>query len=225
MLSTITKTFKYISMDFFEVLEKRRTIRDFSDKEVTDEILEKVLSAAFKAPTNDHLRQFEFVVVRSKERIAKLISPLAGNIEGFTRENVDTLADVMDKDEYAMFVDAMPKQQKMLAQSGCLVLPFFFHKGCPLLQPVCLSSLNYFASVWAAIENILLAATAEGVACALHIPIEQEAEHVKSLVGAPLGYEFPCFIAMGYPAENAHICKQKEIDPKDRTHKNTWRSE
>ena len=42
-------------MDFYQVLENRRTIRDFSDKKVTDEVLEKVLSAAFKAPTNDHL--------------------------------------------------------------------------------------------------------------------------------------------------------------------------
>ncbi len=37
-------------MDFYQVLEKRRTIRDFSDKKVTDEVLEKVLLAAFKAP-------------------------------------------------------------------------------------------------------------------------------------------------------------------------------
>lgn len=42
-------------MDFYEVLEKRRTIRDFSDREVSDEVLKKVLSTAFKAPTNDHL--------------------------------------------------------------------------------------------------------------------------------------------------------------------------
>ena len=42
-------------MDFYEVLEKRRTIRDFSDREVSDELLKKILSAAFKAPTNDLL--------------------------------------------------------------------------------------------------------------------------------------------------------------------------
>ncbi|WP_418164109.1 nitroreductase family protein, partial [Alistipes finegoldii] len=36
-------------MEFYEVLERRRTIRDFSDKIVTDEVLEKILSAAFKA--------------------------------------------------------------------------------------------------------------------------------------------------------------------------------
>ena len=58
-------------MEFYEVLEKRRTYRDFSDREVSDEILKRVISAAFKAPTNDHLRQLEFVVVRGRENIAK----------------------------------------------------------------------------------------------------------------------------------------------------------
>lgn len=53
-------------MEFSEVLARRRTYRDYSDREVSDEILDKVISAAFKAPTNDHLRQFEFVVVRGK---------------------------------------------------------------------------------------------------------------------------------------------------------------
>lgn len=209
-------------MEFYEVLEKRRTIRDFSDREVPEEVLNRILSAAFKAPTNDHLRQMEFIVVRDHARIAEILSPLAGNIKGFTEKNVEALADVMDKDEYAMFVDAMPKQQRMLTQSGCLVLPFFFHTGCPLLRPSSLSSLNYFASMWAAIENILLATTAEGLACALHIPIEQEAEHVKQVVGSPKDYEFPCFLAIGYPALDAHICKQKEIRVEDRIHRERW---
>lgn len=111
-------------MDFYQVLENRRTIRDFSDKKVTDEVLEKVLSAAFKAPTNDHLRQFEFIVVRGQENIARLISPVAENTKNIQQTGLDAAADVMDKDEHAMFVDALPKQQRMLMQSNCLVLPF-----------------------------------------------------------------------------------------------------
>ena len=117
----------------------------------------------------------------------------------------------MDRDEYAMFVDALPKQQRMLMQSGCLVLPFFRQKDCPLCRPADQSSLNYFASAWAAVENILLAATAEGLACAFRIPIGNEPEYVKRMVGAPDGYEFTCFLAVGYAAEDAHICKQKVI--------------
>lgn len=38
-------------MEFSEVLDRRRTYRDYSDREVSDEILDKVISAAFKAPT------------------------------------------------------------------------------------------------------------------------------------------------------------------------------
>ena len=151
-------------MDFYQVLEKRRTIRDFSDKEVTDEVLKKVLSAAFKAPTNDHLRQFEFVVVRGQENIARLVSPVAQNTKNIQQTGLNAAAGVMDKDEHAMFTDALPKQQRMLMQSNCLVLPFFRQKDYPLCQPADQSSLNYFASAWAAVENILLAATAEGLA-------------------------------------------------------------
>lgn len=209
-------------MDFYQVLEKRRTIRDFSDKEVTDEVLKKVLSAAFKAPTNDHLRQFEFVVVRGQENIARLISPVAQNTKNIQQTGLNAAAGVMDRDEHAMFTDALPKQQRMLMQSNCLVLPFFRQKDYPLCQPADQSSLNYFASAWAAVENILLAATAEGLACAFRIPIGNESEHVKQLVKSPSGYEFTCYLALGYPAENAHICKQKEIRIEDRIHHNRW---
>ena len=210
-------------MDFYQVLEKRRTIRDFSNREVSDEMLKKILSAAFKAPPNDHLRQFEFVVVRGQENIARIISPVAANTENLQQTALEAAADVMDKDEHAMFTDALPKQQRMLMQSGCLVLPFFRQKDYPLCKPADQSSLNYFASAWAAVENILLAATAEGLACAFRIPIGNEPEHVKQAVGAPEGYEFTCFLSIGYPAENAHLCKQKEINVGDRIHRNVWR--
>lgn len=213
---------KRIAMDFYRVLEKRRTVRDFSDEEVTDEMLEKILAAAFKAPTNDHLRQFEFVVVRGRERIARLVSPVAENTCRIQQTGLEAAAETMDRDEHAMFVDALPKQQRMLVQSGCLVLPFFRQKDCPLCRPANQSSLNYFASAWAAVENILLAATAEGLACAFRIPVGNESEHVKRIVGAPDDYEFTCFLAIGHAAPDAHICRQKEIRTEDRIHRNIW---
>lgn len=209
-------------MDFYEVLEKRRTIRDFSDRKVSDEVLKKVLTAAFKAPTNDHLRQLEFVVVRGRENIARLISPVTENTQRIQQTGLEAAAETMDKDEHAMFVDALPKQQRMLMQSDCLVLPFFRQKDYPLCHPADQSSLNYFASAWAAVENILLAATAEGLACAFRIPIGNEPEHVKRIIGAPNDYEFTCFLAIGYAAKDAHICKQKEIRTDDRIHRNVW---
>ena len=143
-------------MDFYQVLEKRRTIRDFSNRKVSDEVLDKILSVAFKAPTNDHLRQFEFIVVRGHENISRIVSPVAENTKNIQQTALEVAAGVMDKDEHAMFVSALPKQQRMLIESDCLVLPFFRQMNAPLCHPVDQSSLNYFASAWAAVENLSL---------------------------------------------------------------------
>lgn len=135
---------------------------EISGREVSDEILRKVIGAAFKAPTNDHLRQLEFVVVRGRENIAKVVAPLAKNMASF-RELVFEVDESGDRDKMAMFADALTKQQKMLMDSGLLIIPFFCQKTCPLLEPVEQSSLNYFASAWCAVENMLLAAANEGL--------------------------------------------------------------
>lgn len=208
-------------MEFYEVLEKRRTYRDYSTREVSDGIVKKVIAAAFKAPTNDHLRQLEFVVVRGEENIAKIIAPLAKNMAAF-KELVLEVDESGDKDKMAMFADALPKQQKMLMESGLLVIPCFMQKTHQLLKPAEISSLNYFASAWCAIENMLLAATAEGLGTVFHIPVSDEADRIKEIVGVPKGYELTCLLTMGYPKENAFLPKQKEINPEDRIHNDIW---
>lgn len=204
-------------MELYETLEKRRTYRDYSDREVSDETLRRIIGAAFKAPTNDHLRQLEFIVIRGQKNIAGIIAPLAKNMEAFKTlvAEVDESGDV---DKMAMFADALPKQQKMLMQSGILIIPFFRQLSAPLLQPMGQSSLNYFASAWCAVENMLLAATAEGLGCVFHIPVADEADQIKALVNAPEGYEMTCLLTVGYPAENAFLPRQKEIDIDTRIH-------
>lgn len=204
-------------MEFYETLEKRRTYRDYSDREVSDEILIRIIGAAFKAPTNDHLRQLEFVVVRGQKNIAHVIAPLAKNMAAF-ETLVAEVDESGDKDKMEMFADALPKQQKMLMQSGLMIIPFFRQLTTPLLQPTEQSSLNYFASAWCSVENMLLAATAEGLGCVFHIPVADEANEIKALVNAPEGYEMACLLTLGYPAEGAFLPRQKTIDINSRIH-------
>ena len=166
-------------MEFSEVLERRRTCRDYSGREVSDEMLHKIISAAFKAPTNDHLRQLEFVVIRDRREIARVTAPLACNIEAFSRL-VAEVDESGDTDKMAMFADALPKQQRMLMQSGLLIIPFFRQLHCDLLRPAEQSSLNYFASAWCALENMLLAATDQGLGAVFHIPVADEAAKIKA---------------------------------------------
>lgn len=101
-------------MEFNEVLEKRRTYRDYTNREVSDEIVKQVISAAFKAPTNDHLRQLEFVVVRGRENIAKVIDPLAKNMAAF-KNLVHEVDESGDKDK--MVVCRCPTQTTAYADA------------------------------------------------------------------------------------------------------------
>ena len=49
-------------MQLTEVIEKRRSIRKFSDKPVSREILEKLIKAAALAPTASNLQAWRFFV-------------------------------------------------------------------------------------------------------------------------------------------------------------------
>lgn len=210
-------------MELYEAFEKRRTIRDFTGEIVSDELLTKILNTALYAPTNDHLRQFEFVVVKGGENIARLVADFDKNynlvLDGIHEE---AAKGNIDKDKYDMFLHAVPRQKRMLIESGCIVLPYFKQNGAPLLKPEKLHSLNFFASAWAALENVFLAATAEGLGTCLHIPMGDEVERLNEMVGSPEGYELTCVLAIGYPKPDAHICKQVEIDIKDRIHIGKW---
>ena len=54
-------------MEFYEAVRCRRTAREFTDQDVPLEIVQNILNAGLKAPTNDHMRNWEFILFRSKE--------------------------------------------------------------------------------------------------------------------------------------------------------------
>lgn len=205
-------------MEFYDVVNRRRTVRDFSNKEVPHDTVKRILEAGIKAPSNDHLRNWEFVVVRGRDEVESVIKRIPVNMN----KQVEILSSRrLNECQQNMYADAMPKQYRMLYESGCLLLPFYKQNG-DLLQPKALNSLNAFAAMWCCIENILLAATAEGLASALRIPIGDEAEYVSKIVQAPQNYVMPCYISIGYPNDNAVLIEQMEINIEDRIHYGRW---
>lgn len=205
-------------MELYEAIEKRRTIRDFQDKPVKLEIIKRILTAGLKAPTNNHLREWEFVIVNDKNERLKILNLKDMTSYAECEKMMDSYG-MTDSDQRGMYHIAMPKQFSMLYNSGCLILPFFKLRE-PLMHPTCLSSLNEFASIWCCIENILLAATSEGILGVTRIPMEEELNHIKNTIGHPDNYAMPCYIALGYPKEDAKLPIQKVINIEDRIHIN-----
>lgn len=207
-------------MDVCQAMAARRTVRDFQDKAIAMSSIERILDAGLKAPSNNHLRQWEFVIVNDRKERAKLL-----RVQDMTsRDECEKMLDgfgMTDEVQRNMYHEAMPKQFSMLYTAGCLILPFFKIRE-PLLRPSSLSSLNDFASIWCCIENILLAAASEGILGVTRIPMTEESEHIKNIVGHPENYVMPCYIALGYPAKNASLPKQKNLRIKDKIHIAVW---
>ena len=58
--------------DFLNLMYSRRSIRDYTDKPVTDEQLEAMLKAAMSAPSAQNLRPWHFIAVRKPKLLKQL---------------------------------------------------------------------------------------------------------------------------------------------------------
>jgi len=55
------------STDFYNWMDKRRTVRDFSDKPIPKEVIENILKTASTAPSGAHKQPWTFAVVSNPE--------------------------------------------------------------------------------------------------------------------------------------------------------------
>lgn len=208
-------------MDFYDVVAKRRTIRDFEQAPIDEESLKRILDAGMKAPTNDHMRDWHFIVINDKAVVRTLLNMVPQSI---SEEEMQALLhdwNLHGKIQQACYRDAVPKQYAMLFDASCVVLPLFKQKT-DFLHPNKLSDLNGFASIWCCIENIFLAATAEEYACTLRIPLGDEAAWAREVLQFPASYFLPCLIAIGKKRSDATVVKQNEYSLEERVHWNRW---
>jgi nitroreductase len=75
-------------MEFFEVISKRKSYRNFSSQPVEQEKILKVLEAARLAPSWQNRQCWRFIVVQNKDKINKIgrLNPFTLNINFFLRK-------------------------------------------------------------------------------------------------------------------------------------------
>jgi len=208
-------------MELYEAINARRTTRKFLDKEVDFEAIKRILQAGNKAPTWDHNRNWQFIVLRTDEE--------KDNAFAYAKK----VADKFDADRYLnmprpypitlgqkMYGYAMPKQYTMLKDAPYVIVPVFKSKE---LNGEYVSKLNPFATIWCVIENIFLAATAEGLACSMRIPLNQEHDIVKKALKVPPTYMIPVFIGIGNQTPDEPILEQYNPDVDKQIHLGKWK--
>ncbi len=172
--------------DFFELVRTQRANRQYTDAPVDDADLEKILDAAVHAPSAENRQPWEFVVVRDASARATLGALMARAWDGGgkqwsqSRLSADLLADV-DHGMHGGFA------------------------GAPVIVVVCVdvergSEATIGSSIFPAVQNLLLAATALGLGSALTtIAIGFDAE-LRALLGLPDHVRPVAMVPLGRPA-------------------------
>jgi nitroreductase len=202
-------------MNLYEAVERRRTVREFQSKPVEEEKLMRVLAAGLKAPTHNHLREWEFILIRDFDQRKRVIDAAKG--KDFSEKEVEKATGKMEEWEKPAYLAALPVQKRMmLASPELLIVCFRMRK--PFKECKTLYDLNNLASAWACIENILLAMAAEGLYGVTFIT--NDTTPLKKMLNVPDDYEAAALIPIGYPKD--YFVKQRPISLQEKLHYNKW---
>ena len=201
-------------MEFYDAVNNRRSVRDFTDEAIPKEALMRIIDAAYRAPANDHFTDWHFVIVQDKKVMRQVLS---GVPQDLTVRDVDDMTFISDPVQKQSYQIAVPKQYRMLIDAAAVIIPLMKRK-VDILHPADLSDLNCYASVWCSIENLWLAATSEGYGCNLRIPRGNEESVAQSVLGFPDEYLIPCFIGIGRQAPDSVLTERIPADLKMQIH-------
>ena len=179
------------NMSLFDAIHSQRAIRHFSEKPVSDEAIETMLNAAIRAPSGGNRQPWRFVVIRDaalKRRLGQwyLLAWQAATaaMEALTQP----------------YRHGAELAQQM-ATVPVLILACIDHgEAGPGPGPV-----TRGASIYPAVQNLMLAAHALGLGTVLTTLHTQYESEIKALLNIPETVETAALIPVGYPAEGARL--------------------
>jgi 5,6-dimethylbenzimidazole synthase len=205
-------------MEFYDAVKKRRTLREFADRPVPPEAVRRALAAGLRAPSNAHLKSWQFILLRDREKRARAVVEGLKARDMKDREAIERFLARFDQEELKkVYRRSLPLQQTMMLQAPELLLVCYRMK--PLAECRTLFELNPLASAWMCIENIMLALAAEGLFGCTYTPYESQG--LKEFLGVPAGYEIAAVIPFGFPKEPAEEGENENLEA--RLHVDGWK--
>lgn len=198
-------------MDLKLAIEKRTSIRNFTDEKIPVEDLKELVRHAGLAPSVNNYQPWKFLAITNKEvlsqmaiKVAEKIKELPGN-ESIASKNVKSQVEW-----FATFFEDAPAVIAMFMEDYESVL----EKGVKLSHDEINKLRNFpdMQSAGAAIQNMLLSAVDMGYgACWLSAPMMAK-ESLEKILKEEQPYHLIAFVAVGKPARELQPKSKKSID-------------
>jgi nitroreductase len=171
----------------FDAIHAQRAIRYFTTDPIPDEAVERILEAAIRAPSGGNAQGWAFVVVRDtelKRQLAEWYKDFWDNVYSKRPERRDS--PVSRSAEHLVL---------HFAEAPVVVIPCI--KGG---KGTSRDRLTAGASIYPAVQNLMLAALALGVGSVITTFLQNHEERVTALLGIPDDYLTACAVPLGYPS-------------------------
>jgi nitroreductase len=184
---------------FFGVIHTERAVREFTHQPVGVESIKRLLTAATFAPSGSNSQPWEFIVVQNPE-LKRRIRDFAWSAwcehgfdkrETYKRDLATKLAHDTDKTPVLIFVGLNTERYED--------------------EP---------ASIYPAVQNILLSANALGLGACLTTTILSKSKEIRKLLRIPDHVKLYAMIYLGYPARKYK--PPKRIPAEAFTHYDEW---
>lgn len=181
-------------MDVLTAIRERRSIRRYSEQPVSAEVIERLLAAATWAPSAHNRQPWRFAVVMAHDAKTRLALAMGHKLRADRLVDGDA-PDVVEQDttrSYTRLTTAPVVIVAGLTMADMDAYPDTRRKKAEYLMAV--------QSVAMALQNLLLAAHAEGLgACWMCAPLFC-ADVVRDSLNLPADWEAQAIITLGYAA-------------------------
>ena len=197
-------------MDVFQAMSEMRAMRRLKTDPVPREVLKEVVQYATHAPSGSNAQGWRFIIVTDAAKRA--------TIGGYYKDAVDFYLEKVNtaplphqsRDEWERLCRAVRWQGDHVGQAPALIFPCLQATPEAIAHP--LFGRAIAASIYPAVQNLLLACRAKGLGATLTTLHFRNEKEINALLGMPADAMTFAMIPVGYPLGNFGPTKRLPVE-------------
>jgi nitroreductase len=207
-------------LDVFEAMETCRAIRFFKKDPVPDELIDKILYAATRAPSPGNSQGWDFIVVTDpaiKQALSRKISGVMEATVGAMQQQMGGL-EALDPTTRRMLQGTL-NLARTLGDIPAIILVC----GKKVYPPQSPTEQFVWSALYPAAQNILVAARALGLGTCFTTYQNTCDKELRELLHIPEDVHIAAFIPLGWPAAGFGPLTRRPVG--DFVHRNGWQGD
>ena len=190
-------------MELYEALMTTRAMRRLSDEPVSDATIQRVLRAAVQAPSGGNIQPYQFLVATDqsvKDQLAAIYLKAHERYEPAIAKYVPPFKDAAAERRHRRNWEATDHLARNLAAAPALVLVLVPKISMAIEDDEGMMDVGpVYASVYPAVQNLILAARNEGLGTVLTTVFRIYEDEVREACGIPDRYQVVALLPLGVP--------------------------